>query len=417
MSVIDNAGYPAPDLAASFDGAAPSGLDGRLFARLLSPLAEGRLKIVLPSGASFVCDGARPGPRAVMRLRRWRGLLRILAGGDIGFAEGFIAGDWTTPDLLGLIRLLARNRVALRKAIDGSAVLQRVERLRHLLRRNSRRGSRRNIEAHYDLGNDFYRLWLDPSMLYSSALYDESTPDLESAQAAKLRRIAEWLDPPEQAEVLEIGCGWGALAEHLARDRGSRVTGVTLSPAQLAFARARLAGEEKSGQVELRLQDYRDIGESYDRIVSIEMFEAVGEAYWPAFFSTLRRALKPGGRAALQVISIAEDEFETYRRGADFIQKYIFPGGFLPSPSALSAAAGREGLRVARQMFFGPSYAETLAEWRRRFNAAWPRVAEQGFDRRFRRLWNYYLAYCEAGFREGLIDVGLYTLVREEDAP
>jgi cyclopropane-fatty-acyl-phospholipid synthase len=417
MSVIDDARHPAPGFGASSEGADLSGLGGRLFARLLRPLAEGRLKVVLPSGASFVCDGARQGPRATLRLRRWRGLLRILAGGDIGFAEGFIAGDWTTPDLPGLMRLLARNHRALREVIDGSAALRRVERLRHLLRRNSRRGSRRNIEAHYDLGNDFYRLWLDPSMLYSSALYDESTPDLESAQAAKLRRIAEWLDPPGQARVLEIGCGWGALAEYLARDRGARVTGVTLSPAQLAFARARLAPEEGSGQAELRLQDYRDIGESYDRVVSVEMFEAVGEAYWPAFFSTLRRVLNPGGRAVLQVISIAEDGFEAYRRGADFIQKYIFPGGFLPSPSALSAAASREGLRVERRMFFGASYAETLAEWRRRFNAAWPRVAEQGFDRRFRRLWNYYLAYCEAGFREGLIDVGLYALVREEDAP
>ncbi len=388
----------------------------RLLDRLLGGLAHGRLHVILPSGVGFVRVGRNDGPEATIHIRRWRMLRRLMTGGDIGFAEGYLEGDWTSPDPVALIRLAARNTDELRRAIQGSVVFRSVERLRHLLRGNTRRGSRRNIEAHYDLGNDFYRLWLDDTMLYSSALFDAATPSLEAAQAAKLDRIGDLLALDGGESVLEIGCGWGALAAHLAEVSRARVTGITLSPSQLAWARDVAATRGLTADVDLRLQDYRDIGETFDRVVSIEMFEAVGEAWWPTYFGTLARALKPGGRAVLQVISIDEARFDDYRRDTDFIQKHVFPGGFLPSKTALAQAVEAAGLKVAAAEHFGLSYAETLAEWRRRFHARWPEIARQGFDDRFRRLWDYYLAYCEAGFREGSIDVGLYTLTHADGA-
>lgn len=382
----------------------------RAFERLLARLAYGRLTLRLPSGESLVRSAPGDGPDATLVIRRWRALRRIAIGGDIGFAEGYIEGDWTSPDPVALIRLLARNSAHLRCAIRGSVVLDLLGRLGHRLRRNTKRGSRRNIEAHYDLGNEFYGLWLDPSMLYSSALYGSATDSLEAAQAAKLDRVRELLALEGGESVLEIGCGWGALATHLAEKTNGPIVGVTLSPAQLAFARDAIARKGLNDRVDLRLQDYRDICERFDRVVSIEMFEAVGEEYWSIYFQTLARALAPGGRAVLQVISIAEDRFEDYRNDSDFIQKYIFPGGFLPSKQAFAAAARREGLEVVSAEHFGLSYAETLAEWRRRFDRNWPRIERLEFDERFRRIWTYYLQYCEAGFREGAIDVGLYVL-------
>ena len=415
MSRIEDNTVTAADVAA-FAGSRLRGIRARVFDRLLSGLTHGRLRVILPSGASFVRSGRNDGPEATIQIRRWRMLRRLLTGGDIGFAEGFIEGDWTSPDPVALIRLAARNTEELRRAVRGSVVFRAVERLRHLGRANSRRGSRRNIEAHYDLGNDFYRLWLDDTMLYSSALFDETTESLEAAQAAKLDRIGDLLRLAGGERVLEIGCGWGALAAHLAETADARVTGITLSPSQLAWARDVASTRGVFDRVDLRLQDYRDVDERFDRIVSIEMFEAVGEAWWSTYFDTVARALAPNGRAVLQVISIAEDRFDDYRRDTDFIQKHVFPGGFLPSKTAFAAAVGRAGLRVAEVEHFGLSYAETLAEWRRRFHARWPEIAAQGFDDRFRRLWDYYLAYCEAGFREGAIDVGLYTLTRSDDA-
>ncbi|MCE1238063.1 MAG: cyclopropane-fatty-acyl-phospholipid synthase family protein [Hyphomicrobiales bacterium] len=403
----------AADVAA-LAGEKIRGFRARIFHRLLSGLTAGRLRVILPSGESFVRAGRAPGPEATMQIRRWRTLTRILTGGDIGFAEGYVAGDWTSPDPVAVIRLAARNTEELRRAVRGSRLVRSVDRVRHLLNANSRRGSRRNIEAHYDLGNDFYRRWLDGTMLYSSALYDETTGTLEAAQARKLDRIAELLALDGGESVLEIGCGWGALAAHLAEGRARSVTGLTLSPSQLAFARDVATERGLAHRVDLRLQDYRDVAETFDRVVSIEMFEAVGEAWWPTYFETLARALKPDGRAVLQVISIAEDRYEDYRRDTDFIQKHVFPGGFLPSKSAFAAAVEAAGLRLEAAEHFGLSYAETLAEWRRRFHARWEEIALLGFDARFRRLWDYYLAYCEAGFREGAIDVGLYTLTKPE---
>lgn len=413
MSRIDETSMTAVDVAV-LAGERIRGIRARLLDRLLSGLTCGRLRVVLPSGRGFVRVGALPGPEATIQIRRWRLLRRILTGGDIGFAEGWLDGDWTSPDPVAVIRVAARNTEQLRRAVRGSPVFRSIERLRHVLNGNSRRGSRRNIEAHYDLGNDFYRLWLDGTMLYSSALWDPATPSLEAAQARKLDRIGDLLALDGGESVLEIGCGWGALAAHLADVGAGRVTGITLSPSQLAWARDVVAARGLAERVDLRLQDYRDVTETWDRIVSIEMFEAVGEAWWPTYFGTLARALKPDGRAVLQVISIADDRFEDYRRDTDFIQKHVFPGGFLPSKSAFAKAVEAAGLRLEAAEHFGLSYADTLAEWRRRFHARWDEIAPLGFDDRFRRLWDYYLAYCEAGFREGAIDVGLYTLSRAE---
>ena len=391
-------------------------LTARIFQNWLRDLRFGRLRIVLPSGEAVEQSGPHPGPEAVIVVKRWRLLRRLLAAGDIGFAEGYINEDWTTPDLTALLRLGACNVEALSAAGQGNTAMQLVNRLRHHLNTNSRRGSRRNIEAHYDIGNDFYKAWLDPSMLYSSGVYDERTPTLEAAQRNKLECIRQKLDMPAGASVLEIGCGWGALAVDLAQAADARVTGITLSPSQLAWAKDLAERSGVSDRVSLELTDYRDLRGSFDRIVSIEMFEAVGERYWPDYFQALKRSLKPGGRAVLQIISIEEKRFDRYRRKADFIQKYIFPGGFLPSDTALEAQVARSGLALVEVEHFGKSYARTLAEWRTRFNANWDSIAAQGFDDRFHRLWNYYLAYCEAGFEEGRINVGFYTIEHEQQS-
>ena len=415
MSSTENTRFSEGEIEISAVAALPK-YRARMFDRLLGSLAYGRLRVILPSGASFTRYGPAEGPDATIVLRNWRAVRRVVTGGDLGFAEGFIEGDWTSPDRVALIQLCARNVDHMTAAYRGSLMVRTFSRLRHWMRANSKRGSRKNIEAHYDLGNDFYKLWLDPSMLYSSAIFAEGVTNLEAAQAEKLRRIERLLKLDGGERVLEIGFGWGALAAHLAGKANANVTGITLSPSQLAFASEAAAAEGLSDRVDLRLQDYRDVNETFDRVVSIEMFEAVGEEYWPSYFSTVRKALKLGGRAVLQVISIAEDRYENYQRDTDFIQTHIFPGGFLPSKTAFAAAAEKAGLQVDATEFFGLSYAETLAEWRHRFNQNWTRISALGFEERFRRLWNYYLEYCEAGFREGVIDVGLYTLTRREIA-
>jgi cyclopropane-fatty-acyl-phospholipid synthase len=386
------------------------GWTARLFRKWLRGVRFGHIRVLLPSGDMIEQAGARPGPDATIVVKRWRLLRRLLAAGDIGFAEGYLEQDWSTPDLAALLRFGAANVEAFGSAARGHTAVRLANRLRHVLNANTRRGSRRNIEAHYDLGNDFYKAWLDPSMLYSSALYDGQTPSLEAAQRRKLDRIRDKLDLVPGASVLEIGCGWGALAVDLAEQAGARVTGITLSPSQLAWAKDLSARRGLSERVDLQLRDYRDLDGTYDRIVSIEMFEAVGERYWPDYFAALKRSLKPGGRAVLQIISIEQNRFDHYRRKADFIQKYIFPGGFLPSDAAFKAQVERADLRLTDIEHFGRSYARTLAEWRLRFNANWHQLSRLGFDERFHRLWNYYLAYCEAGFEEGKINVGFYTL-------
>lgn len=391
--------------------ALPRGISlSRLFLRrLLTRITIGRLTIVTPEGERLSGRHGASGPQATLILKNWRAMRRLLLGGEIGLAEAYRDGDFDTPDLTALIELGARNSATLGGLVAGSWPARLANRLRHLLNANTRGGSRRNIMAHYDLGNAFYGQWLDASMMYSSALYETPSETLEAAQARRLDRIVAMLDLRGGEHVLEIGCGWGALAERLARE-GCHVTAITLSPSQLEAARQRVAGAGLSHRVDLRLQDYRDLTGQFDRIVSIEMIEAVGHAYWPSYFATLSRSLRPGGCVVLQAISIAPEMFEAYRTGSDFIQRYIFPGGCLPSLPVLASQASGAGLSVTEQLDFGESYALTLDEWRRRFLDRWPEIAPLGFDEPFKRLWEFYLCYCEAGFRARTIDVSLIAL-------
>ena len=384
----------------------------RQLQRLLARLHCGTLRLELPDGKAIVQRGLSDGPCATLQLHRWRALRRLVAQGDLGFAESYCDGDWSTPDLTALLEFGVRNEAAWGSALRGRPLARLAARIYHLLHANTRRGSRRNIAAHYDLGNDFYAAWLDPRLIYSSALYAPGDATLEAAQARKLARIAQLLALQPGHRVLEIGCGWGALAVDLARTHGIDLTGITLSHRQLEHARAQVREAKLQNQVDLRLQDYREVQGEFDRIVSIEMLEAVGEAYWHRYFQTLRERLAPGGLAVLQVILIDDGQFEGYRRGADFIQRHIFPGGLLPSDRAVREQATRAGFEVECTDRFAASYARTLAEWRGRFEAAWPQLQAQGFDDAFRRLWRYYLCYCEAGFKSGRVDVALYRLRR-----
>ncbi|WP_265946436.1 SAM-dependent methyltransferase [Dechloromonas sp. A34] len=376
--------------------------DTRLVCALLEKLQGGMLEVRLPDGSSQLFGEGEHGVSLQVHDEAMFG--QVLAKGDIGLAEAYLDGHWDSPDITGLLTLLARNREVLKKAVYGSWRNLLAARVRHWLNGNSKAGSKRNIMAHYDLGNDFYQLWLDPSMSYSSALYRAvDNGGLETAQRAKYRRILRKLKAAPGQRVLEIGCGWGGFAE-LAVEEGLQVTGLTLSPAQLEWAKQRVP------QADLRLQDYRDTDEQFDHVVSIEMFEAVGERWWPTYFKTLARALKPGGRAVVQSITIRDDLFGDYRKGTDFIQQYVFPGGMLPSRSAFRAAAAKQGLNVHAEFAFGLDYARTLAEWRHAFDAKWPQIAALGFDEHFRRLWRLYLCYCEAGFLAGNIDVVHFEL-------
>jgi cyclopropane-fatty-acyl-phospholipid synthase len=379
-----------------------------LLRKLLSSLEYGSISVRLPDGHVLNQQSGRPGPDAVLHLTRWRALRRLLVGGDVAFAEAYIDGDWSSPDLPALLELAAVNIAHIEHTIGGSLPVRLLNRLRHLLKANSRSGSRRNIAYHYDLGNDFYRLWLDPGMTYSSALYTSAVETLEEAQENKLARIVELLSAAPHADVLEIGCGWGTLAARLAK-ADCNVKAITLSSEQMAYAQDHIEREGLSGHVTLELQDYRDCEGSFDRIVSIEMLEAVGEQYWPLYFNKLRQLLKIDGQAVLQVITIDESRFDSYRNTPDFIQRYVFPGGMLPTKALVASQARDAGLELVSSEFFGRSYAHTLAEWRFRFRQNWSGVQKLGFDQHFRRLWDYYLAYCEAGFNAGTIDVGLYV--------
>ena len=382
--------------------------------RLLQHLRYGTLHLELPDGRTLQL-GQGGQPHASMRVHDWRVFGAVLRSGDIGLAEGYIAQDWSTPHLADLLRLLMGNREALESLVYGAWWGRLAYRLRHLLHRNTRAGSRRNIHAHYDLGNAFYRLWLDPSMNYSSAWFQgDLAGDLTQAQSAKVRRALRSAGVQPGHRVLEVGCGWGALAEMAAGEFQAQVTGVTLSTEQLAWGRARMQAAGLTPRVDLRLQDYRDIQDApFDAICSIEMVEAVGQAYWPDYFGALARLLKPGGRACVQSIVIHDTLFERYVRGTDFIQQYIFPGGCLPSPSRFRAAAQQAGLRVVEEFAFGRDYAETLRRWHQHFVQQRAQVLAQGFDAAFLRTWEFYLAYCEAAFDAKSIDVVQYTLVKD----
>ncbi|MDN3577313.1 cyclopropane-fatty-acyl-phospholipid synthase family protein [Chitinimonas viridis] len=386
-------------------------LGARLFVGMLQKLSTGSLTLVDPQGqvAHFGMLGACP--HAELQVHDWRAATAILRQGDIGFAESYKQGWVDSSDMLALFTLALRNEAAMSQAVNGRWWALLLKRLAHLvLRDNNRRGSRRNISAHYDLGNPFYQLWLDPSMSYSAALFQPGAEQtLEAAQWAKYDRILDQLNAAPGQTVLEIGCGWGGFAERAAQ-RGLKVHGVTLSTEQLAWAQARMARLGLSEQVSLTLTDYRDIEGQFDHIVSIEMVEAVGERWWPTYFGKLASLRKPGGRVVIQSIDIVDERFESYRSGTDFIQQYIFPGGMLPSPQRFEAQARAAGLLVLDQLEFGLDYAATLRLWRMRFEEALETVRAQGYDEAFIRLWRMYFIYCEAGFREGRTGVRQWTL-------
>jgi len=370
----------------------------------LLQIKDGAALITLPDGRvlRFGEENAEPIPFSINDYRFAR---RVLFGGDIGFAEGLMAGEWESEDLAGLLTLLAKNVERFHRLLEGSALGKFANWIRHLSNANTKRGARRNILAHYDLGNRFYESWLDASMTYSAARFDAQVRDLESAQHAKYDALAKHLDLKPGEHVLEIGCGWGGFAEFAAREYGVRVTGITISDEQLAYARARMERAGLSDRLEIRRQDYRDVEGQFDKVASIEMFEAVGEQYWPAYFAKIAQVLKPGGRAGLQIITIRDDIFAQYRKRADFIQRYVFPGGMLASIERLKDETAKAGLAWRKAEAFGQSYADTLAEWARRFKAKWTDIRALGFDERFKQLWLFYLSYCEAGFRTGRTDV------------
>jgi cyclopropane-fatty-acyl-phospholipid synthase len=380
--------------------------------RLLDGLTVGGLRMELPDQQHKVFGDTHSGPQASLRIHDWQVFSATLRSGDIGFAEGYIADQWDTPDLTTLLQLMVANRRVMDDVIFGTWWGRLAYQVRHWMRRNTKKNSSKNIHAHYDLGNGFYSQWLDPSMSYSSAWFDNDlSQDLQAAQHAKVRRALRMAGVQAGAgqRVLEIGCGWGGLAEIASREFGAKVTGITLSPSQLAYASERLGAQ--AIHADLRLQDYRDTNDGpYDAICSIEMIEAVGRAYWPTYFQTIARLLKPGGQACIQSIVIDDSLFKRYALGTDFIQQYIFPGGFLPSPSEFRAQAQAAGLQVVDSLAFGQDYAETLKRWRENYLAALPHMGDLGFDQRFERTWLFYLAYCEAAFLERNTDVVQFTL-------
>jgi cyclopropane-fatty-acyl-phospholipid synthase len=365
----------------------------------------GALDIDFPGDKRVRIEGKSQGPEAKLIVHNYRIADRILAGGDVGVAEAYFAGDWSSPNITQFLELFCRNSHLMETLLAKKPLIKAWLNLIHWLNSNTKFGSRRNISRHYDLGNAFYEKWLDQSMTYSSALFETGANDMETAQKAKYRSLADETQIREGDEILEIGCGWGGFAEYLATVRGAKVKALTISREQYDYARSRIAKAGLNEQVQICFQDYRDETGTYDKIVSVEMFEAVGEKYWPVFFNQMNQSLRPGGLAGLQIITIQDRFFEHYRRTTDFIQRYIFPGGMLPSPKKLNELGEKHGLSLSSEKIFGQDYARTLAEWRERFHDAWPKIQPLGFDDKFRTMWSYYLSYCEAGFRAGNIDV------------
>ena len=393
-----------------------SGGFGKLLDRIDTGLLEGGIDLTLPDESRRLLGGRKPGPMPVVRLHSWRALVRLVTSGSVGWYKAWKLGEWSSPDPVPLFDLFVRNGVSLGELGRAKGLARLVNRIAHAFRDNDKAGSRRNIEFHYDLGNDFYGAWLDPSMTYSSAIFTApiaSTEPLETAQARKIRTLLDRLELKPGDHLLEIGCGWGSLAEIAARDYGVRVTGLTLSREQKAYADARLGKLGLADRVSIEIQDYRDVQGRFDAVASVEMVEAVGQAYWPSYLQSIARVLDPGGKAALQLISISEALFEGYAANTDFIQAYIFPGGMLISEQRFRAIAEACRLEWHDRKGYGLHYAETLKRWRERYEAA---VREgrlpHGFDQSFHELWLYYLMYCEGGFRGGGIDVAQVTLVK-----
>ncbi|MCL6284255.1 cyclopropane-fatty-acyl-phospholipid synthase family protein [Ruegeria sp. 2012CJ41-6] len=380
--------------------------------KMLEQMNAGRLDIVLPDGRVFRSEGKRPGPVAQIDVHDPDIFARLVREGDLGFSDGYLEGDWSTPDLRAFMDLVHLDNEAVYDGFTGQILARAYERLRFWLHRNHREQAKKNISYHYDLGNDFYAAWLDDTMTYSSAIFETGQESLEKAQIAKYASLIDEMGAKPGDHILEIGCGWGGFAEYAAKERGLQVTGLTLSQEQLNFASHRIEKAGLSGHVKFKLQDYRDERGSYDGIASIEMFEAVGEKYWPVYFETVRDRLKPGAQATLQIITVADKRWEIYRNGVDFIQKYIFPGGMLPAPKILRQQVDLAGLTFVRSKEFGKSYDLTLRRWHETFNEKWEQIAAMGFDERFRRMWNYYLTSCGAAFDTGTCDVTQITLAR-----
>ena len=387
----------------------------RFLLAILSNLHCGRLTLTLPDGSQHQFSGAMSGPDSDLTIHTESALRRLLHDGKMGFCEAFMDGEASSQSLPTLIELAVLHDKYLEDALKTNIFRQAGLRLFHMLRRNNKLGSAKNIAHHYDIGNSFYEAWLDPTMTYSSAVFDSETDDLTTAQLNKYKRLAELADIQPGDRVLEIGCGWGGFAKFVSQHIGAHVTGITISQAQLAYAKASLAEAGLQNKVDLKLMDYRDLQGRFDKIVSIEMFEAVGQAYWPVYFDTISRMLKSGGRAVIQSITIDHDAFQSYRDQPDFIQRYIFPGGMLPSMPMLQSPVAQAGLELVAENGYASDYARTLQEWRARFLAAWPALAGDKFDNRFKRMWELYLAYCEGGFRAGMIDVKQILLMHKSN--
>ncbi|MEO1363327.1 MAG: cyclopropane-fatty-acyl-phospholipid synthase family protein, partial [Pseudomonadota bacterium] len=384
----------------------------RYFTRVFSMaqgMNTGRLDFVLPDGRCFRAEGPNPGPVAEVHIHNGDLFARLIREGDLGFCDAYLDEWWSTPDLQAFMDWVHADNDDLYDGFPGMGLVRRFEKFRFWLQRNHREQARKNISYHYDLGNDFYRLWLDDTMTYSSALFETGQESHEAAQIAKYASMVDQMGAQPGDHILEIGCGWGGFAEYAAKERGLKVTGLTISEEQFKYARERIEKAGLSDQVEFKLQDYRDERGVYDGIASIEMFEAVGQKYWPTYFETVRERLKPGKNATLQIITVTDRRWEVYQRGVDFIQKYIFPGGMLPSPSALRTQVQRAGLAVEKSVEFGPSYNITLRRWHETFNEKWDQIAEMGFDNRFRRMWNFYLTSCAATFESANCDVTQIT--------
>ena len=389
----------------------------RYFARvfnLVLKLNSGRVDFILPDGRQFRAEGAKPGPVAEVFINNPDVFARLVREGDLGFSDAYLDGWWTTPDLQAFMDFIHADNDDMYDEFPGMGLVRAWEKARFWFQSNSKRQALKNISYHYDLGNDFYSLWLDDTMTYSSALFSTSQESLENAQVAKYASMIDQMGVKPGDHVLEIGCGWGGFAEYAAKERGLKVTGLTISKEQLDFARKRINNNGLGDKVNLKLQDYRDETGVYDGVASIEMFEAVGEKYWPIYFNKVKQCLKPGKQATLQIITIHDARWEVYRKGVDFIQKYIFPGGMLPSPTVLRQEVAKAGLNVQHSIEFGKSYSQTLRRWFEVFNDQWDTISGMGFDDRFRRMWNFYLTSCAATFESGNCDVTQITLQKPE---
>jgi cyclopropane-fatty-acyl-phospholipid synthase len=380
--------------------------------KMMGALKRGQIDVILPDGRHFRSEGADSGHVAQITVHNADLFARIVREGDLGFCDAYLDDWWSTPDLMAFMDLIHDDAEELYDGFPGQYFVRTFERIRFWLQSNSKKQARKNIEYHYDLGNDFYGLWLDETMTYSSALFESGQDSLECAQTAKYASMVDQMGVQHGDHVLEIGCGWGGFAEYAAAERGLRLTCLTISKEQFNYAVDRIEKAGLSDKVTFKLQDYRDETGTYDGIASIEMFEAVGEQYWATYFKTVRERLKPGRKATLQIITVADRRWDVYKRGPDFIQKYIFPGGMLPSPTKLRDVIGRSGLSVVKSIEFGHSYDQTLRRWHETFNVKWDKVAALGFDDRFRRMWNFYLTSCAATFASENCDVTQITITR-----